>query len=678
MALGQSVDGDSMRYKMDEIVVTASRSDSKIASAIGGVSQFKLDQMQALPAANAAGLLGTVPGIVFLNRDGEGNDPLPIIRGFYGGGTVEYLVVMVDGTPINQVESGLVNWDALLNQNIESIEMLRGGASALYGDAAIGGTINVRTANAANRTGLVTAQAGSFGMIGGAASIRNAIDGRRSDASIDFQTTDGFRDHGKRTRFNLDVGLGLLSTSTHRLDLRSENHVRDIESPGYLPSQIAESDPTRSASFFQSDGTKENVHRLVADGQYTGGPDWRLLYSAAGSYRNADIIGTLLLTPEFADHKLRELETTHLLGSAQYIRDWNSETISGRFQVGLDVSKGSARSDYYNLQPRPSGPGELDLVNTGLDESGESDRTTIAGYAQIQLVPIDRMLVSLGGRIDQLADDFVPLSEGTVPASSIDNTAFSPKLGVNYGYNAGALGGNLYASVSRSFKAPTLDQLYDQRTIPVQFPPYKISLSNGELEPQTGTQFEAGIYQRLPISSTVHGELQISVYRIDLKNELDFSLEEFRYVNIGESRHDGIESGLTFQAGQTTAGVSYAFQDAFQTIGEHRGNQLKAVPAHIYSANLQSEFSGILLGTSVTGASGIWLDDANSIPLSSYATVDGRIGYRFRSLTVAIDIFNLSDNHYSTTGFPDPSGGPDLYLYPAASRRVQAGVSVHL
>ena len=185
---------DTLHLDLDAVVVTASRTNSKVASTIGSFSQLNMEGARSLPAANAAGLLGTLPVIVFLNRDGEGNDPLPIVRGFYGGGTVEYLVVMVDGTPVNQVESGLVNWDAILTSNVESVEMLRGGASALYGDAAIGGTINVRTSGETQQSGRAAARVGSFGMIGASASIRNAIKGRRSDASIDLQTTDDSAD----------------------------------------------------------------------------------------------------------------------------------------------------------------------------------------------------------------------------------------------------------------------------------------------------------------------------------------------------------------------------------------------------------------------------------------------------------------------------------------------------
>ena len=52
----------------------------------------------------------------------------------------------------------------------------------------------------------------------------------------------------------------------------------------------------------------------------------------------------------------------------------------------------------------------------------------------------------------------------------------------------------LWLSASRTFKAPTLDQLFDQRPIPIPFPPFSLTTSNPDLDPQRGTSVEAGIY----------------------------------------------------------------------------------------------------------------------------------------------------------------------------------------
>ena len=135
---------DSERiYQLEETVVTAERIENSLFASTAAVSVRTSAEMEFLPLKNLAAALETFPGISFLHRDGLGRDPLATLRGFYGGGEAEYLLVMIDGRPINELEKGLMNWNAIPLASISSIEFLRGGASSLYGDAAIGGVVNV-------------------------------------------------------------------------------------------------------------------------------------------------------------------------------------------------------------------------------------------------------------------------------------------------------------------------------------------------------------------------------------------------------------------------------------------------------------------------------------------------------------------------------------------------------
>jgi oligopeptide/dipeptide ABC transporter ATP-binding protein len=77
-------------------------------------------------------------------------------------------------------------------------------------------------------------------------------------------------------------------------------------------------------------------------------------------------------------------------------------------------------------------------------------------------------------------------------ATETDHTAFSPRAGINVRLIGTARQeGHAYLAVGRSFKAATPDQLYDQRAIPVPFPPYGITISNPLLRPQRGTSVAA-------------------------------------------------------------------------------------------------------------------------------------------------------------------------------------------
>lgn len=238
--------------------------------------------------------------------------------------------------------------------------------------------------------------------------------------------------------------------------------------------------------------------------------------------------------------------------------------------------------------------------------------------------------------------------------------------------------GHLYANVGRSFKAPTPDQLFDQRTIPVPFPPYAITFANDQLEPQYGISVEAGLYHRAELfPGALAGELSLAAYRIDMRDELDFDLEQFRYVNIGRSRHQGVEAGLkVYGPASTSAFVNYTLQSVTSHFGEFEGNALKAIPRHFVSAGMNAAHpSGLAGSLLVSGAREIYLDDANTLELPGYTRMDARLSYPVRGVRLSVEVFNLLDREYSTTGFPDPAGTGVVYYYPAAGRVVQIGLS---
>src|SRR5262249_38785832 len=87
--------------------------------------------------------------------------PVVTARGFFGGGEAEYVRLLVDGQPIADVESGVIDWSLLSSTSIRRIEASRGPGASMYGDSAIGGVIQILT-NRPATGGLLTATAGTF------------------------------------------------------------------------------------------------------------------------------------------------------------------------------------------------------------------------------------------------------------------------------------------------------------------------------------------------------------------------------------------------------------------------------------------------------------------------------------------------------------------------------------
>ncbi|HEX6938078.1 MAG TPA: TonB-dependent receptor [Longimicrobiales bacterium] len=664
---------------LDEVVVTAERVRAPLVSSIASVSVLTASQLEQAPQLTLADALRRVPGFAVLGTDGLGYDPQIAVRGFYGGGEAEYVVVLVDGIPVNDVQSGLVAWDAIPLGAVERIEIVRGGASSLWGDAAIGGVINVITRGAGASGVRWSVAGGSAGTWRGGASVRGTVLGRGVTAFGGFDRTDGFRRHAERIAGRAGATVALAAGPTGSLRLSAASHWREFDEPGPVLDANLATDRVASDVFYRFDATEDRLHRLSLDGERVLGPRARLSASIGGELRDRDVVGTVVLAPGFADTQARELGTGRAVANAVLSIEGTGLPVEDRLTIGVDASYGTVDSKYFGIV---TGDAAAYLASSGargeLAASGSADRLGGAVFAQYTLAPASPVRVSLGVRVDWLRDAYEPATTESGAAQEASHRAVSPRVGVNVRYAEGAHHvGHVYASAGRSFKAPTLDQLFDQRRMPVPFPPFAVSLSNGELEPQRGTSVEAGLYHQAElVPGVLTGELSVSAYQMDMEDEIDFDVATLRYVNIGRSRHRGIEAGLGVRVLERgSAFLNYTQQRAVARGGEMDGKQLKAIPRHVVTGGFSLTPVGRLeTGVLMSHTRGAYLDDANTAEIPAYTRVDARVSYPIAGgVRVYADVRNLFDAEYSTTGFPDPAGTGAAYYYPAAGRMLEIG-----
>src|SRR5690606_25095122 len=124
-----------------------------------------------------------------------------------------------------------------------------------------------------------------------------------------------------------------------------------------------------------------------------------------------------------------------------------------------------------------------------------------------------------GARADVIVDRYQPDGGQEVETT---HKALSPRASANIDLVANDQQRvNLYATVSGSFKAPAVDQLFDQRATPIPFPPFEVAISNGELKPQRGVNREVGLYGQSVVPGRGRVELSVAAYRMDMRDELD-------------------------------------------------------------------------------------------------------------------------------------------------------------
>ena len=642
------------------VVIVAERSATPIEQSTAAVTRLTAADLARLPNASLVDVFRSVPGIAVVNFDGLGRDPQLMVRGFYGGGEAEYVVVMVDGRNVNLEHNGTVAWETLPPLSaIESIEIVRGSASAMHGDAAVGGVINIVTRRAVEPGARWRVGAESFGGLAASADIGHTLADRPFDAYVGFDHTDGFRDNSGRA--SAAARASWRYTSMWRASARF--NWRDFEEPGPLLERLigdgSESDPR-----FQFDGgnDKEWGANVDYDAWLGAGGTLHTTFRLGG--RNATLVRTLPLTPDFGDTRERRLKTYDAGVSTQADLNPTILPFGERFSLGLNADIGTIDSRYFS---------GIEQGEHNLDAGGDGSRIALGMFAHlVTTMNEEKVRWTFGLRMDYLNDAF---NQDGGEEFNESHFALSPKVGVNLRYAEGPRSsGHAWFSISRTFKTPTLDQLFDQRPIPVPFPPFSLTTSNPDLNSQFGTSLEAGAYHDISLDNG-RLSLTLTTYQIEMRDELDFDVQTLKYVNIGRSRHRGLETGVSYWLGSGSAFVSLALQDAVAREGDNSGNRLKAIPGQVLTAG--ATYSPVRIGTfslAVTSNANMWIDDANTQRIPSWTRVDAQFSRVVSAVEVILGARNLFDKRINSTGFLDPSGSGEAYFYPAAGRVITLGI----
>ncbi|MEP7001621.1 MAG: TonB-dependent receptor [bacterium] len=664
-------------HRLDPVVVTAARVDTRLTTSAAAVTHLSSDAVRRLPVQTVADALQYVPGMLVLQGDGLGLAPRLVVRGFYGGGETDYATVLIDGVPATELATGQVNWDLLPLQAIESIEVVRGGASPLYGDAAVGGVVNLIT-----RRDRPAARwrfsGGEFGQAQGSGFLGGTLGTHHASLFGDARRSTGFRAHEKREGASVGGSLALANSASNSLTVSTLNHWRSFDEPGPLADSTATRSERAAAPFFRFDNTDERVHRLSLDGASAVNAHARVTGYLTGEAARIDAVRTLPLSPAFADTKDRHLNTDRVVGSLQTEFSGQLGGAEQRLVVGTDAGAGRLSSEYLKVatggpSAYASSPGTVGAT----DSKGEGHRSNAAAFAHWQGTFANVLRLSLGGRMDWITDRYEPLSPSTGTAKNVYRSAFSPRAGINLRYvESEKQTGSLYITAGQSFKAPTMDQLFDQRRTPVPFPPFAISTSNSTLEAQYGKSGEVGAYHQVNIAPQLDARISVAAYQTDMRNELDFDLQKFKYVNLGSSRHRGLETGVTLDGPASMTGfANVTLQSITSRVAADSGRLLKAIPQRVMATGLgRSSATGVSASFSVTHVGDSFLDDQNTLTLSGHTQLDARASYPVGPARLSVDVRNLFASHYNSTGFPDPAGSSLIYYYPAAGRVLSVGL----
>ena len=127
--------------KVDTVIVTATRTPTRVDQALGDVTVIDRDQIEQSTGKTLAELLGQQAGVQFWANGGQGKPSSVSLRGL----EARHTLLLIDGVRYSSATLGTPTWENIPLESIERIEIVRGPLSGLYGSDAVGGVIQIFT-----------------------------------------------------------------------------------------------------------------------------------------------------------------------------------------------------------------------------------------------------------------------------------------------------------------------------------------------------------------------------------------------------------------------------------------------------------------------------------------------------------------------------------------------------
>lgn len=573
----------------DTIIVTATQTPSRLGDSPASVVVISRQALATTAAATTDDALRQVPGFTLFRRSGSRSaNPTSqgvSLRGIGASGASRALV-LDDGIPLNDPFGGWVYWGRVPRVSVAQIEVVRGGASDLYGSGAMGGVVQfIRRGSAADD---VTVEASGGDEQTGTSSFFAAMKHGDWSGSIDadWMTTGGYVLVPRSQRGTVDVAADTRHT-TFDMTLRRNgafarlSHYAESRNNG-TPRQVNDTGIRQIAA---GSDLRIGAGSLLMRG-YDNAQDYHQTFSAIAADRNSE-----RLTVD------QRVPSSGRGGSLQWFSTFGKNVIV----AGADARQVRGASD--ELQYAINGKVTPSRV------SGRQDNGAV--YIEDVAALSTRVTLAGGIRFDSWRNVDAERN-GTALANRSDD-AWSPRLTLLVRASDGL---TLTAAAYRAFRAPTLNELYRNfRVGNVQ------TLANESLGAEHLSAFELGARSgplRLTMFSMTTDD---TIANVTLSSTPSLITRQRR--NLGGSRSRGAElEGEEWLSRRWRLSAGYLFCDASVTGGDLTGKRLPQVPRD--TATLQLAFNPARgsAGVQARWSSMQFDDDLNQFPLRSYAIAD--------------------------------------------------------
>lgn len=560
------------------------------------------------------------------------------------------VAVVIDGVPVFE-RTGRVNIDL---DNIESIRVIKGGASYLYGDDALAGAVSITTKRGAGQAGVkVEGEAGSFGYrkwLGRAGLSGESYNGY---LQVSKRSADGYYEDADHSAAYANGKLQYYLDDWSDVTVGVELADREKNSHGSVTGVTAAEEDPRSEDPAYNDyanhfDVRLQKYYLTYSRDLAGGGN--VLASSYYFTDNTDFV----TAPTDADPDQYTYDNDYDQAQRGLKGEYRDRAGGLAWMLGTDL-----RDNYYEnrvtylVTTQPYGPMGPTFNPGDLADDNRTDERVIAAYGELKLRPLDPLTVTLNARWDHIELAYRDFLDG---ADNGEETFGVPsgRFGLNY-----AVGENLdvYGNVSSGFRAPTPEQLFvgDYSITGMTDP-------NPDLEPEHAINQELGLRARYALFG-VDWRASLAAFQIDREDYIMRTAGTYSgpsaggdstFENIGAVRHRGVELSLRSDPERPVSmDLAYTYLDAEYTdygtynlivydsgagddvvaaTFDNTGNQVPRTPHHTVNLIVDWQATERLeLTAEGVAESSYYADEINRVEIDGHRLLHLRANYRYET-----------------------------------------------
>ncbi|MEQ1598989.1 MAG: TonB-dependent receptor [Methylotenera sp.] len=598
--------------ELDDVVVTATRTPQPRETLIADVSIIEQEEIQRAGQTTLVELLQQQPGVEVSSNGGTGKLSSVFMRGTNSG----HVVVLIDGMRIGSATAGITAFENLTLSQVERIEILRGPATSLYGQDAIGGVIQIFTKKGESTPKFYANLGyGTYDTTIAEVGVRGKYNDTGFALGVSANTTDGFS-----------------SLDTSNRNLNDDDGYRNLSVTGSLSHQIIEGHEV-GLNLLHSKGKTRFDNRFNIDAFFPA------------------------FNPSFSDNADLEQHSYSLFAKNQILNNWKSTLRIGQgfdevvnfAALGPFVSESKSmfrtKQNQINWQNDITLPvGTLTLMYDKLEEKVnstvdfKSKKRTNEGFVIGYLANLGAHSLHATAREDH--------------NSSFGNN-FTGGLGYGFSFNDNW---RATASYGSAFKAPTFNDLY--------YPDFFGSpSSNPNLKPEKSDNVEASLRYQDGDSSA-----SITVYENNIRNLIALDAITFVPFNVNKAEIQGV----TFAGNQRWGNWELGGSADIQSPRNNETDNLLARRANRHGKlNLAYNWQDWRFGAEAITSSARYNDSANEFRMGGYTIYNLTSQYKINTdWTVQARVNNVFDKNYrlaldgnpATTGFAYNTPGANLFV----------------